>query len=208
MGGTSDRQKQAQTIQGQLGGYINQIGNTDTNVQNRFDGWSPEFGYERMAQQLDEILKNQMGEVNKQTNFGIQQSQSDLAERLASTGGAPSSIAESQNQRIRSDANRNRSSLLAQLLGQNQQGKLGAMSEANRWNFAGTQGAQNVDLTNMQNLFRKYGLMGSGYGMQLSNVGNFDNTTWLDDVFAGLNTLAGFVPLAPGSDSGNRKEEE
>lgn len=197
MGGQSDRDKEAQNVQAGLKNYNYRIGQIDPNVANRWENWNPEFGYGDMSKILDQLTKGQMGEVNKQTNLGIQQGQSDLAERQASQGIASSSIKESGNRAITNDANRNRSSLLQQLFQQNQQGKLGAMGEANKYGFMGNQQAQNVDLANIQNLMQKYGLMGQGYGMQMNNLQNISDDTWLTDVFSGFNALSGFAgPLA------------
>lgn len=179
--------------------------NVNPDYQNRWEGWSPEFNYQKMSKLIDEITQGNIGEVNRQTNLGIQRGQSDLGERMASEGVASSSIAESGQQRIREGANRNRGTLLQQLYGQGLQGKLGAMSEANKYDVIGTQGAQGVDMQRFQDLLAKYGMRSGLKGQRVGNLQNMSDDTWLDDLMAVLNVggnIGGAVAGAGGAGAG------
>ncbi len=195
--GESQRSEQATTLQEKLSGYMGDIEGMDVSTENRFEGWSPEFNYQNMSKIIDQITQGQLGDVNRSADYQIGTGQSDLAERMASEGVSSSSIKDAGMNKISSGVNRNRANMMSQIFGNALGAKQGAMSEANKYDYMGTQGAQSADQFDIKALLRKYGVLGGFAGQAQSNLGNLDNTTWLDDMFAGLNTASGFVnPLS------------
>lgn len=192
--GESQRSKQATKLNQELGSFGNEIRGLNTNVQNRFDNYKLPFNYATMSKLIDEITKGNINTVNQQASGDIQQGQSDVAERLASQGIAGSSIKDSAIGKVAGDVNRNKYNLTQQLLNKGLESKLGAMDTQNRYDFAATQGAQNVDFRNIADLFQKYGLIGGTYNQKLGNIGNLDDTTFLDDILGVANTIANFLP--------------
>lgn len=198
MGGKSDQQERAEQLTGQYGGLYNQISGQNFQIDNPFKGYDLPFNYESMSKMIDEITSQNVGQVNKQANTQIQQGQSDLAERMAGEGVTSSSIRESGFGGVRSDVNRNRSNLIEQLYGRNLEGKLGAMGEQNKYDFAATGQEGQFDLANIQNLMKKYGMLSGNLGSQSGLLGAYDASTTLDDIFASINAASGFVPLFGG----------
>ena len=62
------------------------------------------------------------------------------------------------------------------------------MSEANKQGLALTGAQQGVDFQNIMNMFQKFASMGGA-------IGGLDDDTFLDELFAGLNTASNFIPL-------------
>lgn len=201
----SDQQNQAEQLTREYGDIGQAISQHQSQIKNPFENYNLPFDYKAMSKMIDEITQQNLGQVNKQAGLQIQQGQSDLAERQASEGVTSSSIKESGNRNISTDVNRNRASLSEQIYGQGTKGKLGAMGEENKYNFGATQQKGQFDLANVMNHLKKLqGIQGT-IDSKSGLLGAYDSTTWMDDIFAGLNTLSGFIPFAPGSDSGSRK---
>lgn len=200
--GESQRNQQANRLNQDLMNLTSQVIGTNTDVSNRFDNYNLPFDYNQMSKIIDEITKGNIEQTNRLSDAQIQQGQSDLSERMASQGIAPSSIQESQAGNIRDVTNRKRYGLTQQLLTSALGQKRGAMSEENKNRFDITGAAQNVDFGNIANLMKKYGLTSNIMGQQMSNLGNLDNTTWFDDLLAIANTAANFMPGGGGGGGG------
>ncbi|GAF76194.1 unnamed protein product, partial [marine sediment metagenome] len=103
---------------------------------------------------------------------------------------------------VSTQANRGRDSLTQQLLTGALGQKRGAMSEANQNKFNVTGAAQNVDFEKIKALFAKYGLVSNVGGQRTANLGNLDDTTWMDDAMAVANTGANIAGSFLPSDRG------
>ena len=191
MAGSSDRSSAAQSVDSQLSDLYGKINGQDFQANNRFNNYTPMFGYRDMSKTLDNLYNSQAGALRASAGQDIQQSNKSLASRLASQGITGGSILNDQLESSAGNIRNSNYNALQQLgLGRQQQ-EAGLMNQSNQDQFRTTQAAQSVDLDNMRNLLSKYGLMNSASATRSGNLQNMDDTTWLDDVLGVVNAGAG-----------------
>lgn len=184
MGGQSSAEKAANQ-------FYQQVSDINPVVQNRFNDYSNAYGFGDISKQVNDTYGQQTDLINKDTANQVATQQQGAASNLASRGVTNGSILTDTQSKIASDVNKSKTDALANL-GINKSNALSSLMEYfNNLKFAQTGAAQNADQNNFQNLLSKYGI-------ESSAIGKLDNTTWLDDLFAGLNT-AGNVAKGVGS---------
>jgi len=198
MAGTSDQEKEGQRQNQQTQNTINDIQGGKYTAQNRFNNYTNPFGYNDIQNKLDEMFGTQEKLINQNTAEDIANQQQKAAASLASRGITGGSVLTDTSSKVASDINKTKYNALGQL----GIGKASSLSDLmkyfNSQNFATTKAATDVDLSNINNTLS--GLT-SSYGLQQNNLGAYDNSTWLDDAFAGLGTIAqlGSIPLSGGT---------
>ena len=170
------------------------IGSTDFNVDNRFDTYKPQFGYDSMKSSLEKLYSGAVGDVQANKESDISRLQSDSAERLASQGITGGSIMNSAVNNVGTQVRKNAASDIAKL-GEAKAGQdIGLQQYSNGLNLDITKMAQDTDFQNMMNLFRKFGLLSGNLSQVGNSIKNYDNTTPFDDALAVANTAAKFIP--------------
>ncbi len=179
--------------------FYTEAGGLKTDIQNRFNNYKDPFDYGKISKNVEDIYGGYENIINRDTAEAIANQQAGAASSLASRGITGGSILTDTQSGIASDINQGKANALAKL----GIGKSSALSDLmqyfNAQKMAQEQAATQVDLQNINNLFRKMGLKGGAINM-------LDDTTWLDDLWEGLNVvgrLAGSIGgLATGSTSG------
>lgn len=205
MSSASPAQQQAQTLMGQYQNLNSQMQAQNTNVGNRFNNYQDAFSYPQMMAQLDQLTQSQTDQLNKQSNTDIASGSSAAAARLASEGITGGSIQNNAINQIRNNANLNKYNALAKIGIGRQSRNVGLMNTANSNKFNETGAAQNVDMSNMNNLFKKYGFLGNNLNSQESNIGNYSKTNTFDDIFAGLDSAGQLLNPFSGLIGGGKK---
>lgn len=160
-----------------------EIGGINPTVNNRFDNYSNAYGYGDINKQVNDTYGIAEDQINKNIADSTAKAQSGAASNLASRGITSGSIINDTQSKIASDMGKSKSNAIANL-GISKSGALAdLMKYFNALKLNTTGSAQNVDQQNLQNLFAKFGLKNQA-------IGGLDNGTWLDDLFAGLDTGA------------------
>lgn len=192
--GESDQSRAIKDQNRELGGFQRELKGLDVNVKNRFDNYQTPFGYQDVAKILESLEKQGITDINQIADQQIQQGQQDTASRMASQGVTGGSVLNTATNAVRNPVNTNRFRTVNDLKGMTQRGKMGAMDMENRNKFMTTSAAQNIDLANMDSLFKKFGLRSNVYGQQMQGASMLDPTTWFDDALAIGNTVGNFLP--------------
>lgn len=188
--GDSPRDKAAKNVNSGLNRFGGMVKNQNFNVNNRFNGFNPQFDFNEMKGELDQVHNLGVADINRGFNDEVNQGGQALASSMASRGITGGSIMDNALLRNRNNANMNRANALTSLTKNRMNQNAGLMDKFNDMNFNTAAAAQNVDMQNMTNLFRKYGLMQNTLGMKMGNVQNMDDSTGFDDFLAILNTAA------------------
>lgn len=192
--GESQRSEEAGNVNRRLMDQNRRIGANDPNVANRFEGYQDQFGYGAMSQRLKELYKNRMGDMNRGINTDVSRGLSGTTASLASRGITGGSALDEAHERVRGGGRTARATGAARLGAANIEGNLGAMKESNRNKFRSTSAAQGVDMENMMNIFRQFGLQGGNLGQQMGNLQNMDDTTIWDDIMGMAAAVGEIVP--------------
>jgi len=190
----SDQQDQAEQLTSEYGDIGQAISQHQSQIKNPFENYKLPFDYESMSKIIDEITQQNLGQVNTQAAGDMSRASTQTTEGLASQGVTGGSILNTAVDKSKNPILKNKYNLTEQLYGQGMQAKQGAMGEENKYNFGATQQKGQFDLANVENDLKKlFGIQGT-IDSKSGLLGAYDNTTWMDDVFAGLNTLSGFIP--------------
>lgn len=208
MGGQSERSKSASDVQSILKGYYKDIEGTNFQAKNVWDGYKTPFGYKEMSSETDKIYDIGESKINRGANEAIQTGQQDTAARMASQGITGGSVLNSQTGKVASDVNKSRFNSLQDLVARKAGTSVDLMSEENRNKFMVNNQNQGQLNAEMRQLLSKFGLLGNASGQMIGNTQNLDDTTAWDDIFSGLNAVAGFVPLVPDNLFGGTKKED
>jgi len=188
MGGTSDRENEAQSQLQQQKGFQSDLTSGKYNVKNRFDNYADVFDYGDMTSQLDDIFGKQTDIINRDTADTIAQQQQGAASSLASRGITGGSILTDTNSGIASNINKSKTNALANL----GIGKASSLSDLmkyfNQEKLNTTQAATNVDSSNASNVL---GSLSNSYELQQNLLGGLDDTTGWDDIFGVIKTGVG-----------------
>ncbi len=176
MGGQSPQEQAAQQQYNDLRAFNPTVGN-------RFANYRPQFGYQDESNALDQQYNQMSNNLLTQSNADTAATVRGITQRLAAQGITGGSIMNNAITGAQNAGSKARVNALGNLKARRLSLTPGLMDSANNQQFAITNAAQNMDLQNMMNQFRKYGMVGQ-------SIGGLDNTTWLDDALAGLNTAA------------------
>ncbi len=162
----------------------------DPNVTNRFENFNLPFNYSSSSNVLDEILGKQKESLGNITNTNLAKAKRGTASRLLSGGVMPGSSAyEDAISASGEDILGENYNALSQLgIGRMSQ-SIPLMQQENANKFAVTNAAQNVDLQNLMNQFRKMGMLSGQVNdwEQMDLARDQQPGTW-DDLMALWNT--------------------
>ena len=196
--GESAQQEQAGKTMGMLDNLYNQISGFNPNVGNRFAGYQSPFDYTRKRVNLDEIYNLGRQDIERSTAEAIADSSKGTVGRLNSQGITGGSVLDEAVKRGQKDIYKGKQNALQMLTSDKASKDIGLMNQENADRFAITSGAQKVDMENILNMFRKYGLLQGGLGARMSNQGFYSGSNTWDDIFGGLNTVANLVSAFKG----------
>jgi len=176
MPGKSDQEKQAEKL-------YEQIKSAQTSVQNRFEGYESPFDFEDMSGSLDDIFQQYEDLIQRDTSDLISETQQDAVSSLASRGITGGSALTDTTSGIASKIGKQKFNALGELGIGKSKGAMDLMNLFNQLDFNKTKAATDVDLANISNMLSKFGVQGAA-------LQGLDDSTWLDDVFSGISTLA------------------
>ena len=131
--------------------------------------------------------KSGVKDLSRQTDKNIKTAQKSTTAGFQSRG-LGGSVLEDAIAKARAGESETGTSAIRKFLTSRKGQETGVMSAANRQGMALTGAQQGVDFQNIMNMFQKFsGLQGA--------IGGLDPDTFLDDLFAGINTASQFVPL-------------
>lgn len=196
MAGSSDREKQSKVVQRGLDDQTGAIKSFDPTVKNRFDNYKLDFDYDTMDKNLDNVFDKTVAGINSDARTDVAQTKKGTLRSLSSrgiTGGSvvDDTVSKTTNPIITNKANTIRDLGIAKL-----DKKTALMDLFNKYGIDITKGASNIDLANKGNEFNKISALSNLLGLNIDNLQNLDDTTWLDDLFAGIEAGSGFVESA------------
>lgn len=152
-------------------------------VNNRFDNYHNPFGYNNAMSEFEKLYKTGISDINDNSMNDLAQANQGTVARLASQGITGGSILNNAITQNTTDAGRNRVSAISRLTQNRLSQGANLMQDENNNAFRANAMAQNVDQQNMGNRMNQF-------GMRMNNLQNLDDTTWLDDLLATINTGA------------------
>lgn len=176
--GSSDQEKAAQKSYDQISGY-------NPTVKNRYNNMNL-FGYKDMSGAADKYTKAGEGVIKQQTLENVK----DAGKSTAAAGqsrGYGGSILEDMIAKAKTGAAKGGTSALKDLMLKRLGMVPGMMQQDNANKFGQTAGATGVDMSNVQNMFGKF-------GMQNNAIAGLSDDTWFTDMLALANTAGGFIP--------------
>lgn len=187
MAGESDQEREAKKQIRQQEQFRKDVSGGQYNVRNPFTDYQYDFDYQDISKNLDDIFGGYEEIINRNTADAIAEQQGNAASSLASRGITGGSILADTQSGIATDINKSKANALSSLgIGKAQQ-TANLQDLFNRLGISTTQAGVDVDFGNIRNTLS--GLMNS-YGMQSGLMGGLSNSTWLDDLFAGVGTAA------------------
>lgn len=178
----SDQEKQAKTQMSQYQGFANDVNSGKYNVSTN----NEPFNYNDISSSLDSIFGTAGDTINRDTSNDILTQQQGAAGSLASRGFTGGSILNDTQSGIASKLNQGKYNALGQLGIGKAQATMGLKDQFN-------QNQLNVDTNNQRNIL---GSLSGTYGQENQLLNNYDSTTWLNDLFAGLGLGAKAVGAA------------
>lgn len=170
--GSSQRDKAATSLQGQIGAV-------NSNIKNRFNDYQIPFGYKSMKSNLDTSYdigrKNLSSEAASEMSNAAKQTTEGLASQGVTQGSILNTAVDKAKAPIITAKYRGLSNLTSNQAGQD----IGLMNTENQNKFQTTSAATNVDQANLAALFQKLGL-------NMNNLQNLSNSTTFDDILGGL----------------------
>lgn len=177
--GESLRDRKASSLYNEISGF-------KPAIANRFDNYKSPYEMSNFGSNLDKIYGGYQDIINRDTAQNIANQQSKLASSMASRGITGGSILSNTQSKIASDINQTKANAIKNL-GISKAGNMNdLMKYFNSLDLNKRQLATNVDLSNIGNLFRKFGL-------QSQNLGYLSDDTSFDDFLAFLNTGSNFI---------------
>lgn len=164
----------------------NEISGFKPTIANRFDNYKSPYEMNNFSRNLDKIYGGYQDIINRDTAQNIANQQSKLGSSMASRGITGGSILSNTQSRIASDINQTKANAIKNLGISKADNMNNLMKYFNSLDLNKRQLATNVDLSNLGNLFRKFGL-------QSQNLDYLSDDTSFDDFLALLNTGSGLI---------------
>jgi len=180
MGGESEQEKAAKRQYQQVSAF-------DPRVRNRFEGLNLPFAPESLLPAFKKGTTSGVRDLRKQTGTNVKQAQKSTAAGLQSRGFG-GSILEDAIAKARARESETGTNAIQRFLTSRLGQEPGVMDLANRTQLGLTGAQQNVDFSNIANMFNKF-------GAQMGAIGGLSDDTLLDDLLALGNTAGGFIPL-------------
>lgn len=168
------------------------------NVTNRFNNYNTPFSANNKFAVLDEINQKKGNILAREGNADVNRAGLNAISRARASGLTKGSLYNNSILDAKSRARNAKYDSLAKLKANMTSAKLGIMDQENSDRFNITNSAQNVDLQNISNLFRKYGLLQSGMNSEINAGANLDSDTPFDNVLAFTNTAANLIKAFQG----------
>lgn len=181
MTGKSDQEKASEGLFSSIKGF-------DPTAKNRFT--QPGVLPHKPSSLLNTFrgaTKSGVKDLSRQTDKNVKTAQKSTTAGLGSRGFG-GSILEDAVAKSRSTASGQGTNAIRKFITDRKGQETGVKALANKQGLQLTGAQQGVDFQNILNMFQKFGSLGSA-------IGGLDDDTFLDELFAGLNTASNFVPL-------------
>lgn len=203
MAGTSDQEKEVRRQIDNSYKMMELIDSGQYNVKNRYDNYKNPFDYNAISQNLNDIFGETEAKINRSTADQIAGEQGNALSRFASRGVTGGSVIEDNANRIATNMNESKVNALSDLGIGKASSTADLQKYFNQLGLAKTDRATRVDQGNTNNVLNSLlSLMGAQQGL----AGGLDDTTWLDDAFAGLQTAAQVGTAVAGLSDRNFKD--
>ncbi len=177
--GESDRAKAGRETYGDIRGI-------DANIPNLFEGYEDPHSVKDILAELDKYFDTSVGNIRKNTATDINRTGNQVGSRLAGSGITSGALKEGALSRTTNDVRKVGAGSIDKL----NEGRLsltpGVLERGNESAFRNKSAESEGNYKQFMALLQKFGL-------QSGSLGGLDDTTFLDDIFAGLNTVSGFV---------------
>lgn len=190
MAGQSDREMAAQEQAGNIKNLYGGIDSSFKGASNRFNNYKPQYSIDDLLASTSKNFTSAEDLLKRNAATDSQNIASDTVARLASQGVTKGSIV---GDSINKGQDQVRSRLYDALVKteiEKNSALTGLKERGNAFNLDVDKLAQGYDPNSIDNIYRQAGIKGNILGLNQANIGNMDDTTWLDDVFAGLNAGA------------------
>jgi len=193
MSGKSEQEKEAGKVQGNIYTQLGDARAIKPTITNRFDNYKHQFDFDTMKGNLDKSFQNKAGAISSDAATDVAANKKSTMRSLASRGITGGSIVDDTISKTSNPIISGKYKSIRDLSNQNLDREASMMEMFNRFGIDISKLGSDVDLQNVMNEFRKSGNISQILGLAGANVGNFDDTTWLDDIFEGVNTAANLV---------------
>lgn len=195
MGWTSQKEEGTNNLQNMLTKFYTQVnGEKGFQANNLFDSYKTPFDYSKSSAELDKLNTQEVADVNRTAVSDINKVNQGTASAMASQGITGGSVLNDAVNKGRTGVLQNKYQTLSDISKNRTGQNINLMQQENQNQFQNTAANQNQLNQQVMDMFRKYGLLQGNLGQQQANVGNMNDSTYWDDIFAGMNTLGQFIP--------------
>lgn len=189
----SDREKQTKVVQSGIDEQLGNIKSFDPTIKNPFKDYKLDFDYNTMDKNLDDSFNKTVAGINTDAKNDIASTKQGTIRSLASRGITGGSIVDDTINKNINPIMTTKSNTIRDLATTKLDKKAALMDLFNRYGIDLTSKEAGIDFNNIQNLFNKNSQLASLLGMNVNNLQNYSDSTWLDDLFAGIEAGSGFV---------------
>lgn len=197
MAGDSARDKQLPVVQQQIDEQLAASKAFDPTIKNRFNDYKMPFDFDTMDKNIDSAFDKTIAGINSDARTDIASTKSGTLRSLASRGITGGSVVDDTVNKTTNPIITSKAKSMRDLGTAKIDKKAALMDLFNKYGIDITKMATDVDLENIMSQFRKQSGLNSLTGMNVNNLGNYSDATWLDDalgvVNAGANVASAFV---------------
>lgn len=197
MAGESSQEKAINKQMSQISGLQSDIKGGQYDTYNRFNNYNDPFDFNSISNNLNDIFGETEKKINRNTADQIANEQSNAASRFASRGVTGGSVMEDNANKIATGMNTGKVNALSDLGIGKASSTADLQKYFNQLGLAKTKYATGVDQSNNRNALSS---LLQSYGAQQGLIGGMDDSTWLDDAFAGVGTAAQIGTMIAASD--------
>jgi len=193
MAGDSARDKQLPVVQQGIDEQLAASKAFDPTIKNRFNDYKMPFDYNSMDSNIDKSFNSVAAGINSDARTDIASTKSGTLRSLASRGITGGSVVDDTINKNINPIITNKAKSIRDLGNAKIDKKTALMDLFNKYGIDITKMATDVDLENIMSGFRKQSGLNALTGMNVNNLGNYSDATWLDDALGVVNTGANLV---------------
>jgi hypothetical protein len=193
MAGDSARDKQLPTVQRGIDEQIASSKAFDPTIKNRFNDYRMPYDFNTMDKNIDANYNGVVAGINSDARADIASTKSGTLRSLASRGITGGSVVDDTISKNTNPIITNKAKSIRDLGNAKIDKKTALMDLFNKYGIDITKMATDVDLENVMSGFRKQSGLNALTGMNVNNLGNYSDATWLDDALGIANTGANVV---------------
>jgi len=188
--GQSDQEKAFEQLFADVGRYNKDLKGQSFSTANLFRNYKSPYDAKRQMRSLGDFYGKKGNIASKMFGRNASRAGSETAGRMAGQGITSGSVANLAVERAKGDVMSDKYDYLEGLDVAEAGGRTGIMDKANTMDFNIVGARQGVDSRNTKNKMDKWNMMLQGLMGEGQVAGNLDDSSWLDDVLAVVNTGA------------------